>query len=126
MSAVEYNFGRRLIEPPAQRLHMMTIPRHIQRKQYKQPTHLMCPYTNAKEYRIGLKLPARHPLHPKADLQLFDPILAALPTLVNQCLILLLQAKCHILYRLSDLQSNTAEGLGVLFPVLVTSSSRIP
>jgi hypothetical protein len=64
---MKYNFARRLVEFPAQRLHLMTMPRHIQSVQYEQSSHVICQYANAKKYGIGLKLPTRHPLHPKTD-----------------------------------------------------------
>ena len=82
MPTMKYDFARRLIEFPAQRLYLMTMPRHIQSAQYKQSPHIICQSANAKEYRIGPKLPTRHPLHPKTDLQFLDPVFAALSPLV--------------------------------------------
>jgi len=58
------------------------VPRHIQGAQYKQSIHIICQYLNPKEYCIGPKLPTRHPLHTKTNLQFLDPVFAALSPLV--------------------------------------------
>jgi len=70
------------IELPAKGPDLMTTPRCVQCAQYEQPTNIIGQYTNTEKYGNGLKLPTLHPLHSKTDLQLLDPVFAALPTLI--------------------------------------------
>ena len=81
-ATTEYNLARRLIELPAQRLHLVPMPARIQGLERKRPAHIVRQHPDTKKYGVGLKLPAGHPLHAKADLQLLDPVLTALPALI--------------------------------------------
>ena len=60
----------------------MPVSAYIQRLEHKQPTYIVSQHANTKKHRVGLKLPAGHPLQAKTNLQLLDPVLAAIPALI--------------------------------------------
>ena len=79
---MEHNLARRPIELPPERLHLVAAPGGIERLQNKEPTKVVRQHAHTEEDRVGFKLSAGHPLHPETDLELFDPVLTVLASLI--------------------------------------------
>lgn len=69
------HFSRNLVEAPAKRLHLVASPILGQHSRLEKHKQIVSQDTDAKKDRVGMKLPAGHPLHAKTDLQFLDPVL---------------------------------------------------